>query len=181
MRAAPGAVLFRIADHQVGVGIGRHRRTDLGLISSDKRPLVRPRAYPNVVATGEVVLIYPHLNARRAPRACGSNCRIRMVGLRPDMYADVEIATGTDVPALTVSESAIIDSGGRQLVLLDQGEGRFETPHGQAWTARRRPGRDQGRSRRERQSGGHRQLPDRRRKQSQGQPCKVLEGGGKPQ
>jgi Cu(I)/Ag(I) efflux system membrane fusion protein len=46
--------------------------------------------------------------------------------LRPDMYADVEIATGTDTPVLTVSSSAVIDSGERQLVLLDKGDGRFE-------------------------------------------------------
>jgi len=46
--------------------------------------------------------------------------------LRPDMYADVEIATGTESPVLTVSNSAVIDSGERQIVLLDKGDGRFE-------------------------------------------------------
>ena len=42
------------------------------------------------------------------------------------MYADVEIATGRRSPVLTVSDSAVIDSGARQVVLLDKGEGRFE-------------------------------------------------------
>jgi Cu(I)/Ag(I) efflux system membrane fusion protein len=42
------------------------------------------------------------------------------------MYADVEIATGTEAPVVTVSNSAVIDSGERQIVLLDKGEGRFE-------------------------------------------------------
>jgi membrane fusion protein, copper/silver efflux system len=46
--------------------------------------------------------------------------------LRPDMYADVEIATGAETPVLTVSNSAVIDSGERQIVLLDKGDGRFE-------------------------------------------------------
>jgi membrane fusion protein, copper/silver efflux system len=46
--------------------------------------------------------------------------------LRPDMYADVEIATGTEAPILTVSDSAVIDSGARQVVLIDKGDGRFE-------------------------------------------------------
>jgi Cu(I)/Ag(I) efflux system membrane fusion protein len=46
--------------------------------------------------------------------------------LRPDMYADIEIATGSENPVLTVSSSAVIDSGERQIVLLDKGEGRFE-------------------------------------------------------
>ena len=46
--------------------------------------------------------------------------------LRPAMYADVEIATGSGAPVLSVPESAVIDSGTRQVVILDKGEGRFE-------------------------------------------------------
>jgi Cu(I)/Ag(I) efflux system membrane fusion protein len=46
--------------------------------------------------------------------------------LRPDMYADIEIATGSENPVLTVPDSAVIDSGERQLVLLEKGHGRFE-------------------------------------------------------
>jgi Cu(I)/Ag(I) efflux system membrane fusion protein len=42
------------------------------------------------------------------------------------MYADVEIATGTEAPVLTVANSAVIDSGNRQVVIIDKGEGRFE-------------------------------------------------------
>ena len=42
------------------------------------------------------------------------------------MYADVEIATGAQTPVVTVSSSAVIDSGERQIVLLDKGDGRFE-------------------------------------------------------
>jgi Cu(I)/Ag(I) efflux system membrane fusion protein len=126
MRAAPGTVLFRIADHEVVWALADIAERDLGLISVGQKASVRPRAYPNVVATGEVALIYPHLNApTRTARV-----RIELPNpdglFRPDMYADVEIATGTDVPTLTVSESAVIDSGGRQLVLLDKGGGRFE-------------------------------------------------------
>jgi len=46
--------------------------------------------------------------------------------LRPDMYADVEIAAGTGRPVVAVPDSAVIDSGTRQIVILDRGEGRFE-------------------------------------------------------
>jgi membrane fusion protein, copper/silver efflux system len=42
------------------------------------------------------------------------------------MYAEVEIATGSQNPVLAVPDSAIIDTGTRQVVLLDKGEGRFE-------------------------------------------------------
>ena len=42
------------------------------------------------------------------------------------MYAEAEIDTGTAKPALAVPDSAVIDSGDRQVVIVDKGEGRFE-------------------------------------------------------
>lgn len=126
MRAAPGAVLFRIADHQVVWAIADIAERDLGLISVGQKASVRPRAYPNRVFSGEVALIYPHMNAQTRT----ARIRIELPNpdelLRPDMYADVEIATGLQTPVLTVSSSAVIDSGERQVVLLDKGDGRFE-------------------------------------------------------
>ena len=46
--------------------------------------------------------------------------------LRPEMYVDAEIEAGTPDPVLAVPESAILDSGTRQAVLVDKGDGRFE-------------------------------------------------------
>jgi Cu(I)/Ag(I) efflux system membrane fusion protein len=126
MRAAPGAVLFRIADHQVVWAIADIAERDLGLISIGQKVSVRPRAYPNRIFNGEIALIYPHMNAQTRT----ARIRVELTNpeelLRPDMYADVEIATGADGLVLTVSNSAVIDSGERQLVLLDKGDGRFE-------------------------------------------------------
>jgi Cu(I)/Ag(I) efflux system membrane fusion protein len=42
------------------------------------------------------------------------------------MYVDAEIETGTPEPVLAVPESAVLDSGTRQVVLVDKGQGRFE-------------------------------------------------------
>jgi len=42
------------------------------------------------------------------------------------MYVDAEIETGTPAPVLAVPESAVLDSGTRQVVLVDRGDGRFE-------------------------------------------------------
>ena len=126
MRAAPGAVLFRIADHQLVWAIADIAERDLGLIAIGQKVSVRPRAYPHRNFTGAVALIYPHMNAQTRT----ARIRVELPNpdelLRPDMYADIEIATGTETPVLTVAESAVIDSGQRQVVLLDKGEGRFE-------------------------------------------------------
>ena len=126
MRAAPGDVLFRIVDHNVVWVMVDVAERDLGLIEVGQKVIVRPRAYPDHPFTGKVTVIYPHLKMETRT----ARIRIELPNpndvLRPDMYADVEIATGSEAPVVTVSNSAVIDSGERQIVLLDKGEGRFE-------------------------------------------------------
>jgi len=126
MRAAPGDVLFRIAAHDVVWVLVDIAERDLSLIELGQKATVRLRAYPDRVFIGNVTLIYPHLMAETRT----ARIRIELPNpdevLRPDMYADVEIATGTGAPVVTVSSSAVIDSGERQIVLLDKGDGRFE-------------------------------------------------------
>jgi Cu(I)/Ag(I) efflux system membrane fusion protein len=126
MRAAPGDVLFRLADHDVVWVLADIAERDLSLIEVGQKASVRLRAYPDRVFVGNVTLIYPHLMAETRT----ARIRIELPNpeevLRPDMYADVEIATGTEAPVVTVSSSAVIDSGERQIVLLDKGDGRFE-------------------------------------------------------
>src|SRR5882757_7283763 len=63
MRAAPGDVLFRIADHDVVWVLADVAERDLSLIELGQKASVRLRAYPNRVFTGNVTLIYPHLMA----------------------------------------------------------------------------------------------------------------------
>jgi Cu(I)/Ag(I) efflux system membrane fusion protein len=73
-----------------------------------------------------VTLIYPHLNAQTRT----ARIRIEVPNpddeLRPEMYVDAEIETGTPDRVVAVPESAVLDSGTRQAVLVDKGEGRFE-------------------------------------------------------
>ncbi len=126
MRAAPGDVLFRISDHDVVWVLADVAERDLGLIEVGQKAIVRLRADPDKTFVGKVGLIYPHLmEETRTERI-----RIELPNpdevMRPNMYADVEIATGTEAPVVTVSSSAVIDSGDRQIVLLDKGAGRFE-------------------------------------------------------
>ena len=107
-RVMPGDVLFRIADHQIVWAIADIAERDLGLISIGQKVSVRPRAYPNRVFSGEVALIYPHMNAQTRT----GRIRIELPNpeelLRPDMYADVEIATGLETPVLTVASSLTV-------------------------------------------------------------------------
>jgi Cu(I)/Ag(I) efflux system membrane fusion protein len=126
MRAGPGDVLFRIADHSLVWVIIDVAERDLAQVAPGTKVSIRPRALAGKTFSGTVALIYPHLNA--ATRTA----RIRVEvpnpdeALRPEMYVDAEIETGTTGPVMAVPESAVLDSGTRQAVLVDRGEGRFE-------------------------------------------------------
>jgi membrane fusion protein, copper/silver efflux system len=126
MRAGPGDVLFRIADHQVVWVVVDVAERDLAQVAIGTKVTITPRALAGRSFAGTVALIYPHLNA--ATRTA----RIRIEvpnpdeSLRPEMYVDAEIETGSDDPVLAVAESAVLDSGSRQAVLIDKGDGKFE-------------------------------------------------------
>src|SRR6516165_8160780 len=126
MRAGPGDVLFRIADHRLVWVLIDVAERDLAQVALGTKVTIRPRALVGQAFDGTVALIYPHLNA--ATRT--ARIRIEVPNpdelLRPEMYVDAEIETGTPGPVLAVPESAVLDSGTRQAVLVDKGEGRFE-------------------------------------------------------
>ena len=125
-RAGPGDVLFRIADHQLVWVLLDVAERDLAQVAVGTKVIIRPRALGGRTFTGAVALIYPHLMAQTRT----ARIRIEVPNpdevLRPEMYADAEIETGTPEPVLAVPESAVLDGGTRRAVLVDKGEGRFE-------------------------------------------------------
>ena len=126
MRAKAGEVLFRIADHTRVWVMADVTERELAAVAEGQAATVRVRTFPDRSFTGTVTRIYPHL----AVGTRTARLRIELPNpngdLRPAMYADVEIATGTAKPVVAVPDDAVIDTGARQVVLVDLGEGRFE-------------------------------------------------------
>ncbi len=126
MRAAPGEMLFRIVDHSIVWVLADVPERDVSSIAPGQTAIVRARSYPDRPFEGRVAVIYPHLNMETR------TARVRVELPNPggmllgDMFTDVEIATGGTGKVLAAPESAIIDAGKRQVVILDKGEGRFE-------------------------------------------------------
>jgi membrane fusion protein, copper/silver efflux system len=126
MRVQPGGVLFRIADHSVMWALIDVAERDLGAISVGQPATVKARSFPGREFSGKVEVIYPEINKETR------TARIRVELPNPDlvllhdMYVDAQIDTGSGEPALSVPESAVLDTGTRQAVLVDKGEGRFE-------------------------------------------------------
>jgi len=126
MKAAPGDVLFRLADISRIWVLADVPEFDLGAVRLGAPVAIRVRSLPGRNFEGRVSLIYPLVGeATRATRV-----RIEMANpggaLLPNMYTEVEIGTGDSAPVIAVPDSAVIDTGTRQVVILDLGEGRFE-------------------------------------------------------
>ena len=126
MRAQPGDVLFRVADTSVVWAMVDVAERDLGSVAVGQPVIVRVRGYPGREFFGNVSVIYPQVN--RETRTV--RVRVELANpdgaLLPDMYVDAEIASGNPEPVLAVPDSAVLDTGSRQSVFIDKGQGRFE-------------------------------------------------------
>ncbi|MCS3501213.1 Cu(I)/Ag(I) efflux system membrane fusion protein [Bradyrhizobium japonicum] len=126
MRANPGDVLFRIADTSVVWALVDVAERDLGNIAVGQSVAVRARSFPGRSFTGTIAVVYPQVN--RDTRTV--RVRIELANpdavLLPDMYVDADIDTADAAPVLAIQDSAVLDTGSRQAVLVDKGEGRFE-------------------------------------------------------
>jgi membrane fusion protein, copper/silver efflux system len=126
MQAKTGGTLFRIADISTVWVLADVAERDLGSIAAGQTATVRPRGYPGRSFTGKITLVYPSINKETRT----ARVRIELANpdylLKPDMYADVEIAAGSEQPVLAVPDNAVIDSGTRKIVIVDKGDGRFE-------------------------------------------------------
>ncbi|MBF0093511.1 MAG: efflux RND transporter periplasmic adaptor subunit [Alphaproteobacteria bacterium] len=127
MRFMPGETLYRIADLSSVWVIADVFEQDLGLIQPGQEVHVAVNAYPGRSFAGKVGFIYPALNAETRT----AKVRIEIPNpeglLRLALYATVEFtAPMAAEQVLTVPESAVIDSGKRQVVLVERGEGGYE-------------------------------------------------------
>ena len=126
MRFMPGEALFQVADLSSVWVVADVFEQDVGLVKHGARAKVRINAYPDKLFEGTVSYVYPTLNAvtRTAP------VRIELTNpgalLKPGMFAQVELPVGAKGSVVTVPVSAVIDSGTRQIVLVQRGEGRFD-------------------------------------------------------
>ena len=126
MRAQPGDVLFRIADVSLIWAIVDVAERDLGGIAVGQPVAVRARSHPGRQFEGRISVIYPQLNKETRTARVRIELPNADLALLPDMYVDAEIDTGTQAPVLAVAESSVLDTGSRQAVLVDKGQGRFE-------------------------------------------------------
>lgn len=125
-RVMPGDELYRLADVSTVWVVAQVPEQDAGRIALGDRVSISARAFPGEAFTGKVAFVLPELKAETRT----AQVRIELPNpghrLLHNMYADVTIDTGSGAPVLAVPESAIIDSGDRQVAIIDMGEGRYK-------------------------------------------------------
>lgn len=127
-RFMPGEVLYQIADLTNVWMLAEVFEQDLAMVRPGQAATIRIEAYPDKLFNGKVTFIYPTINRETRTAKVRIELPNRQGLLKPDMYGSVELTTtrGKD-KALTVPDSAVLDTGTRHLVLVDLGEGRFES------------------------------------------------------
>lgn len=126
MMANPGDVMFRLADTSVVWALVDVAERDLDRIAIGQSVVVKPRSRPNRSFVGRIDLIYPQINRETRTARVRVELANPDLALLPDMYVDADIQTGSGKPIVAVPSSAVIDSGEKQVVIVDKGEGRFE-------------------------------------------------------
>lgn len=125
MRYQPGEVLFRIVDTSKMWVLAEVYEQDLAFVKVGDMAKVTVNAWPERSFPGRVIFIYPSVGKESRT----AKLRIEVANpdglLRADMAATVEIEAPLG-RALAVPDSAVIDSGQRQIVLVERGEGRYQ-------------------------------------------------------
>lgn len=121
----PGTTLYEVADiSHVWVHADIYE-SEVAAVKLNQPASVTFAAYPGEAFRARVAYVYPSLNAE------ARTVRVRLelpnpgLRLKPGMYGTVTLRTDS-VKTLVVPKEAVLDTGLRQLVYLDRGQGVYE-------------------------------------------------------
>ena len=126
MRFMPGELLFKIADMSTIWLLADVFEQDIALVHVGQTVNITVNAYPGKELKGKIDYIYPTITSETR------TAKVRVVlanpdgSLKPDMYASIQLMSGHGASVLAVPDSAVIDSGTRQVVLVQLTEGLYE-------------------------------------------------------
>ncbi|BFU95363.1 MAG: hypothetical protein NTNFB02_20850 [Nitrospira sp.] len=121
----PGTVLYEIADLTMVWISADIYESEVATTKVSQPATVTFAAYPGDTFRGVVSYIYPSLNTETR------TVRVRLelpnpgLKLKPGMYGNVTLSTGS-AKTLVVPKEAVLETGLRQLVFVDRGQGRYE-------------------------------------------------------
>ncbi len=124
MRVTPGMALYTLVDlSRVWVEADVYE-FEAPLVQMGQAARLTLPAQPGRVFQGAVSYIYPTVQAQTRTLKARIEFPNPRLELKPDMYADVEILVPSE-ESLAIPQEAVLDSGTRQIVFVQEGEGRF--------------------------------------------------------
>lgn len=136
MRIEPGDLLFKIIDHSHVWVYGEVYEYELPFIKIGQKARIIPSYTPTEIYTATITHIYTHFGTVRheaedmLEEARTAKIRFDLPNpehrLKLGQYVNVELAVDVAANTVTVPDSAVIDTGTRQVVIVDKGNGRFE-------------------------------------------------------
>ncbi len=125
MNVMPGIALFKLADLSVVWLYADIYEYELPFIRLGQQASIQLSYIPGEIFTGKAIYIYPSLNPETRTAKVRFEIPNSQGRLKPEMYANVEIKVHLG-QKLAVPEGAIIDTGLRQMAIVDKGSGYFE-------------------------------------------------------
>lgn len=126
MNVSPGMALYKLADLSVVWIYADIYEYELPLIRLGQQASVQLSYSPGETFTGKAVYIYPSLDPNTRTAKVRFEFQNPQERLKPEMYANIEVKIPLG-QKLAVPEGAIIDTGVRQVAVIDKGNGYFET------------------------------------------------------
>jgi len=125
MSLMPGMALFKLADLSTVWVYADIYEYELPFIRLGQQAAIQLSYLQGEIFTGKTIYIYPSLD----PNTRTARVRFEFPNpdgkLKPEMYGNVEIKVHLG-QRLVVAEGAIIDTGLRQMAIVDKGDGYFE-------------------------------------------------------
>jgi len=124
-KVEPSTELMVVADLSVVWVQAEFYEQEVALVRVGDGAKLTVNSYPGDEWRGEIDYIYPSVDPQTRTLRARLRFRNHDTMLKPGMYANVMIEKPLG-ERLTVPEGAVLDSGTRQIVFLDRGEGHFE-------------------------------------------------------
>ncbi|NGZ97154.1 MAG: hypothetical protein CV089_13730 [Nitrospira sp. WS110] len=121
----PGTILYEIADLSTVWIYADIYESEVVTTKVGQPATVTVAAYPGETFRGTVAYIYPTVNTQARTVQVRLEFPNRELKLKPGMYGNVTLQTDA-VRTLVVPKEAVLNTGLRQLVFMDRGQGRYE-------------------------------------------------------
>jgi Cu(I)/Ag(I) efflux system membrane fusion protein len=125
MRVMAGEPLFDIVDLSRVWVVSQVSEPDMALVKPGLEERITVTGLPGTVYSSHIDYVYPVINEQTRTLEVRSTLPNPGETLKPQMFATVEISVGLG-KRLAVPEDAVMDTGERQIVYVDRGEGMFE-------------------------------------------------------